>query len=249
VSALLAVLFAFPVVLMYHRVDVSAPSDRISQTLTISPVQFDAELRYLRDRGLRTIGIAELQRAARQHRTLSNAVLLTFDDGYGDQFQYAYPILQRYGDVATFFVNVGTIGTPRHMTWDEVQTMARGGMSIGCHGVTHADLATLSESAQSYQIDRCVQLLGAHLHSNVLAYAYPSGAFDALTVELEQRAGLLFGFTTDPRFQSHAQSPYELTRRRIKNGMTAADFAALLESAPVFINVEPVPRPSPSASP
>jgi peptidoglycan/xylan/chitin deacetylase (PgdA/CDA1 family) len=248
VGALLAVLLAFPVILMYHRVDVTAPSDRISQALTISPVQFDAELRYLHDRGLHTIGIAELQRDMREHRSLANAVLLTFDDGYGDQFRYAYPILQRYGDVATFFVNVGTIGTARHLTWDEVEAMAHGGMSIGCHGVTHADLSTLGESAQSYQIDRCVQTLSAHLHSNVLAYAYPSGAFDALTIALEQRAGLLFGFTTDPRFQSNAQSPYELTRRRIKSGMSNADFASLLESTPEYVNVSE-PHPSPSASP
>ncbi len=84
-------------------------------------------------------------------------MLITFDDGYADQYQYAFAILQRYGDVATFFVNVGTLGTPRHMSWDEVETMARAGMSIGCHGVTHADLSELDASAQSYQIDRCVR--------------------------------------------------------------------------------------------
>ncbi len=98
--------------------------------------------------------------------------------------------------------------------------MARAGMSIGCHGVTHVDLSSSPLPQQSYQIDRCVKMLSAHLHSSVLAYAYPSGAFDAQTIELEQQAGLIFGFTTDPRFQTDAQSPYELTRRRIKSGMT-----------------------------
>ncbi|HEY6327279.1 MAG TPA: polysaccharide deacetylase family protein [Candidatus Cybelea sp.] len=238
-SFLLGVLLAFPTVLMYHRVDVSAPSDYISQALTVSPAQFAAELQYLHDQGLHTVGIAELERDLREHRSVARDVLLTFDDGYADQFSFAFPILQRYGDVATFFVNVGTIGTPRHMSWDEVQTMARAGMSIGCHGVTHADLSELDASAQSYQIDRCIQTLSAHLHSGVLAYAYPSGAFDAETIALEQRAGLIFGFTTDPRFQSDAQSPYELTRRRIRSGMTAADFAALFGSRPTFIKLSP----------
>ncbi|MBV8345574.1 MAG: polysaccharide deacetylase family protein [Candidatus Eremiobacteraeota bacterium] len=238
-GALLAVLLAFPTALMYHRVDVSAPSDYISQALTISPAQFAAELQYLHDKGLRTIGIAELQRDLREQRSVAHDVLLTFDDGYADQFQYAFPILQRYGDVATFFVNVGTIGTPRHMTWDEVETMARAGMSIGCHGVTHVDLSELAASAQSYQIDRCVQLLSAHLHSEVLAYAYPSGAFDAETIALEQQAGLVFGFTTDPRFQTDAQSPYELTRRRIKSGMSAGDFAAIFGTRATYVKLSP----------
>ncbi len=235
----LAVLLAFPTVLMYHRVDVSAPSDYISQALTVSPVQFAAELQYLHDQGLHTVGIAELQRDLRAHRSVARDVVLTFDDGYADQFTYAFPILQRYGDVATFFVNVGTVGTPRHMSWDQVELMARAGMSIGCHGVTHVDLSELGASAQSYQIDRCVTVLGAHLHSGVLAYAYPSGAFDAETIALEQRAGLIFGFTTDPRFQTDAQSPYELTRLRIKSGMTAADFATLITSRPAYVKLSP----------
>lgn len=238
-AALLAVLLAFPTVLMYHRVDVSAPSDYVSQALTVSPAQFAAELQYLHDKGLRTVGIAELERDLRQHRSVAREVLLTFDDGYDDQYGYAFPILQRYGDVATFFVNVGTIGTPRHMTWDNVEAMARSGMSIGCHGVTHADLSELAAPQQTYQIDRCVQMLTAHLHSQVLAYAYPSGAFDAETIALEQQAGLVFGFTTDPRFQTDAQSPYELTRRRIKSGMSAADFAALFGTRPAYIKLSP----------
>lgn len=239
-GALLGVLLVFPAVLMYHRVDVSAPGDYISQALTIPPSQFVAELQYLHDKGFRTIGIAQLQRDVREHRSEPNAVLLTFDDGYGDQYRYAFRILQRFGDVATFFVNSASIGMANHLTWREVETMARAGMSIGCHGVTHADLSTLGVSAQSYQIEECVKLLSAHLHAPVVAYAYPSGAFDAQTIRLEEQAGLLFGFTTDPRFQTNAQSPYELTRGRIKNGMTTASFATLL-SGHAYVNVPVAP--------
>jgi len=231
-TSLLAVLLSLPIVLMYHRVDVTAPSDRISQSLTISPDQFTAELQYLRDRHLRTMSVAELEADVRSGQSPSNAVLLTFDDGYDDQYQYAFPILRRFGDVATFFVNVGSVGKPRHMTWQQIATMAQEGMSFGCHGVTHSDLAVMGVAAQEYQIERCVDVLSAQLHDNVIAYAYPSGAFDERTVRLEQQAGLLLGFTTDPRFQRDADSLYELTRRRVKNGMTTADFASLLAPPP-----------------
>jgi peptidoglycan/xylan/chitin deacetylase (PgdA/CDA1 family) len=246
-AALLGVLLAFPVILMYHRIDVSAPSDRISQALTISPAQFTRELQYLHDRGLHTIGIAELERDVRARRSPENVVLLTFDDGYADQFRYVFPILQRFGDVGIFFVNVGSIGEPGHMSWPQVETMAKAGMSIGCHGVDHADLSLLARSAQSYEIDRCIELLSAHLHANVLAFAYPSGAFNAETVRVEQQAGLLFGFTTDPRFQRDAQSPYELTRGRIKSGMTDSAFAALLVPH-AYVNIDPA-TPHPTLSP
>jgi peptidoglycan/xylan/chitin deacetylase (PgdA/CDA1 family) len=236
VNALLAVLLAFPVVVMYHRIDVWAPRDSISQRLTISPAQFTDELRSIQRLGLHTIGIAELARELSAHRSPVRAVLLTFDDGYSDQFRYAFPILQRFGDRATFFVNVGTIGTPNHLTWREVEAMSRAGMSIECHGIDHVDLASLGVAAQSYQIGRCVRALSGRLGGAVLAYAYPSGKFDAQTVALERQVGLLFGFTTDPRFQMDAQSPYEITRIRIMSGMSDPHFAALLQRTPAYVN-------------
>lgn len=235
-SAILAVLLAFPVVVMYHRVDVSAPRDPVSQRLTISPAQFADELRSIHRIGFHTIGIAELAHDMATHQPRMRAVLITFDDGYSDQFRYAFPILERFGDRATFFINVGTIGTPRHLTWSDVDAMSKAGMSIECHGVDHVNLASLDVAAQRYQIDQCVRLLGAHLQGSVLAYAYPSGNFDGRTIELERRAGLLFGFTTDPRFRTDALSPYELTRIRIMNGMDEERFATLLERTRNYVD-------------
>jgi len=228
---------------MYHRVDVVAPGDRISQSLTVSPAQFAAELQYLHDRRLRTMSVAELEADIRAGQSAGNAVLLTFDDGYDDQYRYAFPLLRRFGDVATFFVNVGSVGRPRHLSWQQIATMAQAGMSFGCHGVTHADLAKLGAAAQSYQIGRCVEVLSARLRDNVIAYAYPSGAFDEQTIRLERHAGLLLGFTTDRRFQRDADSLYELTRRRVKSGMTAEAFGSLLLAPPTYIRVRVSPTP------
>jgi peptidoglycan/xylan/chitin deacetylase (PgdA/CDA1 family) len=236
-NALLAVLLVFPTVVMYHRVDVSAPDDAISQRLTISPAQFADELRSIRRLGLRTVGIADLTRAMTLHRSPERAVLLTFDDGYSDQFQYAFSILQRFGERATFFVNTATIGTPNHLSWSDVETMARAGMSIECHGVDHVDLARLGGAEQSYQIGQCVRELAAHLKEPVLAYAYPSGDFDEQTVLLEREAGLLLGFTTDPRFQMDVRSPYEIARIRVVSGMSDLRFAELLQRSPVYVDV------------
>lgn len=235
-NALLAVLLAFPAVLMYHRIDIAGPGDRISERLTVSPAQFAAELRVIHRIGVRTIDIGELTRDLAAGHTPARAVLLTFDDGYRDQFRYAFPLLERSGDRATFFVNTGTIGTPNHLTWREVETMWRAGMSIECHGVDHADLAILSIAVQSYEINGCLRALRAHLRSPVLAYAYPSGDFDAQTIELEQRGGLLLGFTTDPRFQTEARSPYQIVRIRIMSGIGDAYFASLLQRSPAYVD-------------
>lgn len=248
-NTLLAVLLALPAIVMYHRVDVAAPSDRISQKLTVSPAQFADELRDLQRMGLHTIGIDDLVHDVMLHHAPDpHAVLLTFDDGYSDQYSYAFRILRQFGDRATFFVNVGSIGTPRHLTWPDVDEMSRAGMSIECHGVSHADLASLSTAAQNYQIDGCVQTLRARLRSAVLAYAYPSGAFDEQTILLERRAGLVLGFTTDPRLQRDPFSPYEISRIRVVNGMSDAFFGLLLERTRSYVDVESA-KAEPSAKP
>jgi peptidoglycan/xylan/chitin deacetylase (PgdA/CDA1 family) len=238
-SVLLAVLLAVPAVVMYHRVDLWSPGDRISQRLTISPAQFTDELREIRRMGLHTIGIAELARDVATGRSPVRAVLLTFDDGYGDQYRYAFPILQRFGDRATFFVNTGTIGTPQHLTWPEIESMSKAGMSMECHGVDHVALGSLSVAVQTDEIDGCMRVLEAHLRSPVLAFAYPSGNFDAATLELERHAGVLFGFTTDPRFQLDPRSPYQITRIRVMSGMRDAHFAALLQRTGSNVTVSP----------
>src|SRR5215469_7012408 len=168
-NALLAVLLAIPPVVMYHRVDAWSPGDLVSQRLTISPGQFAGELRDIHRLGLRTVGIDELVRDAERGASPQRDVLLTFDDGYSDQFRYAFPILQRFGDRAVFFINTGTIGTPGHLTWPEVETMAKAGMSIECHGVDHVDLGESNAAEQTHEIDRCVRALRAHLHESVLA--------------------------------------------------------------------------------
>ena len=244
-SVLLAALIALPAVVMYHRVDPIAPEGRISRRLTISPAQFADELRDLQRMGLRAIGIADLTRTAARGESAQRAVLLTFDDGYGDQFRYAFPILQRLHERATFFINTGSIGTAGHLTWAEVRIMARAGMSIECHAIDHVDLASLGADEQTYQIEGCIAQLQAHLPGSVQAFAYPSGAFDALTIALVRAAGVRFGFTTDPRFQTDVRSPYQIARIRVLSGMSDAYFASLVDRARTYVDftVEP-PRAS-----
>ena len=71
-------------------------------------------------------------------------------------------------------------------------------MSIEAHGVDHVDLAALPPARQAFEIDHCVASLRAHLGEPVIAFAYPSGAFDAATMRIVEDSGMTFGFTTDP---------------------------------------------------
>lgn len=213
---------------MYHRVDVSSPADPTSQALTVSPEQFDAEMSVLARDGLEAISMDRYMLRLKLHEQTDHVVLITFDDGYDDQYRYAVPILARYGYSATFFVNTATIGRHNHLSWDELRDMEDEGMSIEAHGVDHVDLAALPPARQAFEIDHCVASLRAHLGEPVIAFAYPSGAFDAATMRIVEDSGMTFGFTTDPARRLWINSPYDLSRIRIKRGLAPVQFAQLL---------------------
>jgi peptidoglycan/xylan/chitin deacetylase (PgdA/CDA1 family) len=227
-AAVLIAALHVPLVLMYHRVDVSSPADPTSQALTVSPEEFDAEMAVLAHDGLEAISVDQYMLRLKLHEQTDRVVLVTFDDGYRDQYQYAVPILARYGYSATFFVNTATIGHHNHLSWDQLRDMEDQGMSIEAHGVDHVDLAALPPARQAFEIDHCVASLREHLRVPIVAFAYPSGAFDAATMRIVADSGMTFGFTTDPSRRLWTNSPYDLSRVRIKHGLAPAQFAQLL---------------------
>src|SRR5690348_417827 len=132
--------FVPPPILMYHRVDVDRPAGRVAQELTVSPRQLQAQLAFLRARGIAGISMADLNGRLREGRGLNHTVVLTFDDGYADQYRYAVPLLRRYGARATFYIVTGNVGRRGHLTWDDLRAMLAQGMDIAAHGMQHDDL-------------------------------------------------------------------------------------------------------------
>jgi len=215
-------------VLMYHRVDADVPHDRVGRDLTVAPAGFEAQLRYLREHGIRTMTAAELVGALRHGRRPENAVVLTFDDGYEDAATSALPILRKYGAHATFFVSSGFVGTPRHVTWSEMRAMRAAGMEIACHGTQHRDLSTLDRAGQLKEAGHCVVAFEHYLAGwQPQTYAYPAGKYDATTLQIMPSLGFIAAFTERPGTVHGLARPWELPRRRIRRDDGLARFAEL----------------------
>jgi peptidoglycan/xylan/chitin deacetylase (PgdA/CDA1 family) len=101
-------------VLIYHRV---AALESDPQMLAVSPDNFRAQLRYLKDN-------FPLVRFEDDWSKLTEpAVAVTFDDGYADNALAALPALEQAGVPATFFVSTGAIGSGREFWWDELERL------------------------------------------------------------------------------------------------------------------------------
>jgi len=223
--------FVPPPILMYHRIDVDRPADRVGRQLTISPEQFTAELEYLHERGIAGISMEQLRERLESGAPLDHVVVLTFDDGYADQYAYALPILRQFGDSATFYVITGALDKPRHLTWEQLARMQAFGEDIDAHGVAHDDLSHMSTRQQAMQIGMSVEALRRRLHVPVTSYCYPSGRFNRATLQLVREAGVDLAVTTDPVNVIAPEDRYELTRVRVRRDWKTVDFAAALVRA------------------
>lgn len=110
-------------VLNYHRVGDNTGS-RFNQDLwSATEEDFDAQIRFFKT-NFDVIGQADLTKALGRRR--GRHVQITFDDGYRDNYEVAYPILKSNGVSATFFISTGLLDHPRVPWWDEIAWIVRG---------------------------------------------------------------------------------------------------------------------------
>jgi peptidoglycan/xylan/chitin deacetylase (PgdA/CDA1 family) len=223
--------FEPPPILMYHRVDTDRPADAVGRELTVSPEQFREQLAYLRSEGITPVSMAQMEQRLEHGQPLDHIVVVTFDDGYADQYSYAVPLLHAAGGDATFYIITGEIGRARHLTWSQLRAMAAEHMDIAAHGVEHDDLSLMTPAQQAYQIDSSVQTLQRCLHEPVESYAYPSGRFNRATLKLVRQAGIALAVTTDPAYVLAPENRFEMSRVRVRGDWSIHDFAAALRRA------------------
>jgi len=232
--------FVPPPILMYHRVDPDPGTGAVASDLTVTPARLREQLEYLKSRGIAAISMAQLEQRLERGQPLDHVVVITFDDGYADQYRYAVPLLHELGDSATFYIITSQLGRARHLTWQQLRTMAEMHLDIAAHGVQHDDLSLMTASQQTYQIEQSVRELHAFLHEPIESYAYPSGRFNRETLAILRHTQVPLAVTTDPAYVLSPENRFEMTRVRVHGGWRLADFASALQSA--FFHPHPVLR-------
>lgn len=188
------------VIALFHRVDDRYPSDPITCTRAQFTAFCDFFARYFI-----VVSLGELVDRLQSGADISRRLVITFDDGYRDNYQFAATELRRRGLPACFFVATDYIGTDtipwwdarysvqsEWMSWDEVRDLHAQGFEIGSHTKTHADCGRISGSEAEREIVGSKEKLEAELGAAVHHFAYPFGDADHMTEEnlgLVRRAG------------------------------------------------------------
>ncbi len=162
-------------ILAYHSVDTSG------SVISTSPQTFREQMKFLAGSGLRVAPLAEVQQTP-------GAVALTFDDGFLNFFEHAFPALQEHDFPATVFVVAGYCGGRNDwpsqwpgipklelMTWGQLQEIARHGVALGGHTVNHPPLTSLPMEQIETELRECRAVIEDRTGHAAEAFAYPYG--------------------------------------------------------------------------
>jgi peptidoglycan/xylan/chitin deacetylase (PgdA/CDA1 family) len=220
-------------ILMYHYIsNPPAGADIYRRDLSVPPDRFESHLAYLRDAGYHAITLDDLLYALEEGRPLPDKpIVLTFDDGYADNYTNAFPLLTKYGFTGHFFLITDFIneGRLQYMTWPQIEEMAAAGQRFGSHSRDHPDLRGKSVDYLVWQALGGQEAIEAHLGYHPRWIAYPSGAYDDRTIAVYKSANYWGGLTTQQGATQSSSHPFELNRVRVRGTYSADDLARLLK--------------------
>ena len=217
-------------VLNYHKID------NMNISLSVLPQDFDQQMAYLKQQGYNSIDTDELYDYMANGTPLpANPILITFDDGYEDNYQNAYPILQKYGLKGTIFVITDFVGKPNYLTWDQIKEMKAHGMNFQSHTVDHKSMTTLSEDQLRHELVDSKKKLDEELNQDTKFLAYPTGTYNLYIAKLVKDAGYKGAFTIKYGNVDKASNIYGLERVPIfHTENTYRSFYERMHYIPVF---------------
>jgi peptidoglycan/xylan/chitin deacetylase (PgdA/CDA1 family) len=207
-------------ILAYHSLD----PKRFSDKLAVSPSLFRKQMLWIRQNRCQVIGLDACAEGKWKENFWERKAAITFDDGYRDNYQQAFPLLKEMRFAAAFFVTTEDVGKEGFMTWDMLREMAAvPGIEIGSHTLEHKPLSGMPEKEARTSLEVSKKILEEKLGREIKAVSYPCGSFNERIVEMAREAGYAYGCAAshvhDRKF---AGNPYLLRRIKISASSDSA---------------------------
>lgn len=203
-----------PSALMYHLI-LEEPYTNLTD-LFVRPSEFEDHLQVLTAAG------CEFLFAGEYGTTEGRSIILTFDDGYEDNYTEMFPILKKYGARATVFMITANINAPGYLTEDMIREMADSGLvRFESHTVTHPTLTSLSREGLQEQFAGSANRLYELTERYPTAICYPGGTVNDFVIG-EATRYYTFGYTTVNSANTSGCNPLAIPRVRVSRGMSGA---------------------------
>ncbi|MFA4930920.1 MAG: polysaccharide deacetylase family protein [Patescibacteria group bacterium] len=205
-------------ILMFHYIeDVPADThDQMRYKLSYSPQKLEQLLQYLSEQNIQTLTFWDIKDIlAGQKAAPDRAIVLTFDDGYLDQYQNAFPLLEKYHQHGVFYIITNQPDQDsNYMTWPQIKTLQLAGHEIGSHTVSHPNLTSLSLTQVDQEMQQSKQIIEEKIDYPIISFCYPIGKYNDDIINIAKQY-YLFGRTTSAGTELHTDRRFQLPIIRI----------------------------------
>ena len=212
-------------VLYYHSVN-----DTVDNEVTISPELLKKQLEYIKYQGYITLSMNEVENYILYNQPIpEKSILITFDDGYMDNYYYAFPILKELNMKATIFCITSELDGSYYLSEDAIKEMSQNNIDIESHTVNHKHLDKLNYKEQLEEVIKSKSKLENITGKKVDAIAFPFGDYNNDSISAAKKAGYTIAFTTNNGFATRDDNPLELHRIYVSSLYDFNTFTSLLE--------------------
>jgi peptidoglycan/xylan/chitin deacetylase (PgdA/CDA1 family) len=196
-------------ILMYHAIGYEE-----GNTAKIPKEKFKEQMKYLKDNGYETLTLDEAYAFFINNKPVpEKSIVLTFDDGYVDNYVEALPILKELGFKATIFMITDLVDkTPGYMNLQQLKEMQAEGMDIQSHTLYHEHLKQLSYEKQVKTLKESKEFLEKSLNKKIQYLAYPYGEYSEETLKIVKEVGYTMALSTNGRWSDKADGILTLDR-------------------------------------
>lgn len=211
-------------VLVYHLVSNNLFSSNTD--LFVKPEEFEKQMELISKNGYTPIFADELSQAGNYKKP----IIITFDDGYIDNYENVFPIIKKYNIKITIFVITGMVNEKNHLTAEQISEMSDSGLvSIQSHTVTHRYMTKLDNSELITELEKSKEEIYKLTNKYPTAIAYPYGDINNETIEQVKKYYSL-GFSTSKGTLSNAENKYSITRYGVSRSTELKDIQHYIDS-------------------
>jgi len=204
---------------------INKPESTAEARYACTPEQFDNHMHALIQNGYTPISLEQIEQSLLYNKTLpKNAVAITLDDGFADNYTHAFPILIKHKIPASIFLASGCIessnkwmvsrGFPKRdmLSWNQIREMDKYQITFGAHTVNHAKLPNLDTHSAALEISNSKTTIENQLGKACKHFAYPYGQFNSENRKSVETVGFSLACSTDSGFNNNNTDPFELRR-------------------------------------
>lgn len=218
-------------ILMYHNIN--DEYDVKDRTVEMSVSEFKDQMEAITKEGYESISLYQyVDYVSGKCDLPEKPIIITFDDGYLNNYTVAFPILKEMNIKATIFIITGRMGMQSgvkypHFTWEQAKEMEDSGLiDIESHTNFHNELNNISYSNVAFELRKSKYLIDKYLNKNTSFLAYPYGFYNEYVKTAAEKAGYLASvriISKNPGVNTKEQNIYELKRITAYGGMSGKD--------------------------